>query len=162
MATSWYLFISVWFISHQNHRVVIQEWSLSEPLTLLQSMNSGSEPPDKQYLSTIFKFFSKDSFWLKFDERKSSVLYTTFIGWFNGVNLFRRLSCNHNVFQYQGIFLHLNTLYCKYLFLNFKSYFILPISFTLNLLLWKLVCIEGKFQLSVSRYTNDLIFKETI
>lgn len=111
---------------------------------------------------TIFKFFSKDSFWLKFDERKSSVLYTTFIGWFNGVNLFRRLSCNHNVFQYQGIFLHLNTLYCKYLFLNFKSYFILPISFTLNLLLWKLVCIEGKFQLSVSRYTNDLIFKETI
>lgn len=83
MATSWYLFISVWFISHQNHRVVIQEWSLNEPLTLLQSMSSGSEPPDKQYLSTIFKFFSKDSFWLKFDERKSSVLYTTFIGWFN-------------------------------------------------------------------------------
>lgn len=63
-ATSWYRFISVWFISHQNHHpVVIQEWSLNDPLTLpvpvLQSMSSGSEPSDKQYLSTVFQVFLK-------------------------------------------------------------------------------------------------------
>lgn len=36
-----------------------KKWSLNEPLTLLQSMSSGSEPPDKQYLSTVFQAFLK-------------------------------------------------------------------------------------------------------
>lgn len=45
--------------SSSGHSRVVTQWPSDTTGPVLQSMSSGSEPPDKQYLSTVFQVFLK-------------------------------------------------------------------------------------------------------